>query len=94
MKTLVKDSSSAWLFEDHILVEILADSTIVKDGGKIVNVICDCNAQTAVLYENISPPQDWSNNKYLFDGSSWTPNPFWRDPATEHLWREPANLPE
>lgn len=93
MKTLTKEGSSAWLFEDQIGVEIAGDRTTITNGEEVINRIFDCTASNAVLYENISPPQDWANNKYMFDGSSWTPNPFWRDPEQEHLWREPLNLP-
>jgi len=27
-------------------------------------------------------PDDWTGNKYFYDGAAWTLNPDWIDPAT------------
>ena len=34
------------------------------------------------MYENIEGPSEtWAGNKYMFDGTTWTANPDWKDPA-------------
>lgn len=83
MKTIVfKDS--------HLSLYLLPDSTEVIIGAAITQVgvpaefmIGDCNTENATLYEEVAAPDDWEACKYLFDGTTWTPNPKWVEPKPE-----------
>jgi hypothetical protein len=38
----------------------------------------------ATIYEDVTnSPEDWTGNKYFFDGTDWDTNPDWVDPAIE-----------
>lgn len=80
MKTLTKNSVSVYVFEDNEHIN-MTDKNIAV-GNPLKFIIGDCNNGDTLLHENVTPPEDWSGNKYLFDGSAWTPNPDWVDPAT------------
>jgi hypothetical protein len=82
MKTIVRAGKniSLYVFPD--------DTSILIDGpyGFQVGVpaellISDCSPDNAVVYESVTPPDDWVGWKYLFDGTTWTPNPDWVDPV-------------
>jgi len=73
MQTITKDSSSCYLYGDDEVIVIGEDSTVV--GNPPILIIGDINSQNGELYENVTPPEDWVGNKYLFDGIEWTPNP-------------------
>lgn len=78
MKTLVTDGVSTYIFEDEELVDVLPDG--VNAGSPVHLHIADCNSLNSVLYEGVSPPEDWFGRKYLFDGISWSLNPDWTEP--------------
>lgn len=75
MKTLVtKDSAiSKYVLQDDVVVVMHPDRVVV--GDPFMYVIGDCNSNNVVLHFNVTPPEDWVGNKYLFDSGSWTPNP-------------------
>lgn len=83
MKTITfKDSNiSLYLIPDTTYVAIGESITQVGDPPEFM--IGDCMTKTALLYENVTPPDDWAGHKYLFDGTTWTPNPKWVEPKPE-----------
>jgi hypothetical protein len=78
MKTITKDNSSCYLFEDSIRVVIENERTVVGDPEELI--ISDINLSNGQVYENVTPPTDWVGNKYLFDGVNWTTNPNYDEP--------------
>ena len=79
--TMKEDGQSTYAFEDSVVVMLGVNGTQMPDGTIDVTV----NPDTATLWEGITLPVDWGPAKYCFDGTSWTPNPWWVDP--------PAPLP-
>lgn len=80
MKTLVKDNKSIYIFDDAEVLDITADNIQVGEPARLI--ISDCNSSNITLYTDVTPPEDWTGHKYLFDGTTWTANPDWVDPAT------------
>lgn len=80
MKTLVKDNKSIYIFDDAEVLDITADNIQVGEPARLI--ISDCNSSNITLYTDVTPPEDWIGHKYLFDGTTWTENPDWVDPAT------------
>lgn len=80
MKTLVKDTKSIYIFDDAEVLDITTDNIQVGEPAHMI--ISDCNSSNVTLYTDVTPPEDWSGHKYLFDGTTWTLNPDWVDPAT------------
>lgn len=83
MKTIVENESglSKYLLEDDVAVTLNEDSITVGDPALFI--IADLNANTATVYEGVTAPADWTGNKYTFDGSDWTLDPNWVDPAID-----------
>ena len=81
MKTIVEKSTnlSKYLLDDAEVVVLNEDNIVVGDPVKFI--IGDLNASTATVYESVTAPADWIGNKYTFDGTEWTLNPEWVDPA-------------
>ena len=80
MKTLTKDNKSLYLFDNDKALSITAESITV--GNPIEFIIGDCNSSNTELHAGVTPPADWAGGKYFFDGTTWTENPDWVDPAT------------
>lgn len=84
MKTIVENSTklSKFLYEDD--KEILMEEERITVGpvsNPDLYVGCH-NKHDCTLYENIEGPSEtWAGNKYMFDGTTWTANPDWVDPA-------------
>ena len=81
MKTIVENATnlSKYLLDDAEIVVLNEDNIVVGDPPKFI--IADLNASTATVYEGVTAPADWIGNKYTFDGTDWTLNPTWVDPA-------------
>jgi hypothetical protein len=81
VKTIVEKSTnlSKYLLDDAEVVVLNEDNIVVGDPVKFI--IGDLNASTATVYESVTAPADWIGNKYTFDGTEWTLNPEWVDPA-------------
>ena len=81
MKTLVRlpEGASTFLFQDTD--DIYLFDTHVEINNPPTLVIADLNNQNVAVVENITPPEDWLGWKYLFDGTTWTPNPIWVEPV-------------
>jgi len=83
MKTIVETSSglSKYLLADDVTITATADNIVVGDPAQFI--IGDMNSTTVTITDNVTnAPDDWSGNKYFFDGTTWTLNPDWVDPAT------------
>jgi hypothetical protein len=85
MKTIVRKQTnvSLYLLPDNMAVKVGDSMTQVGDPAEFM--IADCNASNCVVHENVPDPGDWSGWKYLFDGTAWTPNPDWVDPAASEV---------
>lgn len=81
MKTIVENATylSKYLLNDAEIVVANDDSIVV--GDPVEFIVADLNASTATVYEGVTAPADWTGNKYTFDGTEWTLNPEWVDPA-------------
>lgn len=82
MKTIVENATSLskYLLDDAEVVVLNEDNIVVGNPAEFI--IADLNASTATVYENVTAPADWIGNKYTFDGTDWTLNPAWVDPAS------------
>ena len=81
MKTIVENTTdlSKYLLDDAEVVVLNEDNIVVGDPVKFI--IGDLNASTVTVYEGVTAPANWTGNKYTFDGTEWTLNPEWVDPA-------------
>ena len=73
MKTIVETSTnlSKYLLEDSVSVVMGEDNITVGDPAQFI--VGDLNSTTATLHTDVSNvPEDWTGNKYTFDGSTWT----------------------
>ena len=84
MKTIVETSTglSKYLLADDVTIASTADNITVGDPAQFI--IGDLNGSTVTITDNVSnAPDNWSGNRYTFDGTNWTANPNWVDPAAE-----------
>lgn len=81
MKTITFKSNNASIYIFDDAVELIVSNENIVVGNPVQFVIADCNTSNIDLHENVTPPQDWAGHKYLFDGSNWSVNPNWIDPA-------------
>ena len=84
MKTIVETSSglSKYLLADDVTITTTAENITVGDPAQFI--IGDLNSTTVTVTDNVTnAPEDWSGNKYTFDGTTWTLNPNWVDPEAE-----------
>ena len=81
MKTIVEKSTnlSKYMLDDAEAVALNANDIVI--GNPVDFIISDLNASTVTVYEGVTAPADWIGNKYTFDGTEWTLNPEWVDPA-------------
>jgi hypothetical protein len=85
MKTIVENTTnlSKYLLNDDVTVTLNEDTIVVGDPAMFI--VADLNASTVTVYEGVTAPADWIGNKYTFDGTNWTLNPDWVQPApVEH----------
>ena len=84
MKTIVETSSglSKYLLADDVTITATADNITVGDPAQFI--IGDLNSTTVTVTDNVTnAPEDWTGNKYTFDGTTWTLNPDWVDPDAD-----------
>ena len=84
MKTIVETSSglSKYLLADDVTITATADHITVGDPAQFI--IGDLNSTTVTVTDNVTnAPEDWTGNKYTFDGTTWTLNPDWVDPTLD-----------
>ena len=84
MKTIVETSTglSKYLLADD--VNITATATEITVGDPAQFIIADLNSTTVTITDNVTnAPEDWTGNKYTFDGTTWAANPDWVDPDAE-----------
>jgi hypothetical protein len=82
MKTIVEKSSglSKFVLSDDVTVK--ATKKHITVGTPAQFIINDMNSTTATIINNVTnTPEDWTGNKYLFDGSNWSINSEWVDPS-------------
>ena len=82
MKTIVENSTnlSKYLLADDVTIIATAQDITVGDPAQFI--IGDLNSTTVTVTDNVTnAPEDWTGNKYFFDGTTWTLNPSWVDPT-------------
>jgi hypothetical protein len=83
MKTIVENSTnlSKYLLDDSKAVSIGSDKITVGDPSSPDFYIGDLNSGNCTLHENVTnAPDDWTGNKYTFDGTTWTQDSNWVEP--------------
>lgn len=82
MKTIVETSTglSKYLLADDVAIN--ASASNIEVGSPVQFIIGDLNSGNTTITEGVTAPADWAGNKYTFDGTDWTLNPDWVDPAT------------
>lgn len=83
MKTIIENATglSKYLLADDKAVSVSAEAITIGNPAEFI--IADLNSGNATVHEGVTnAPEDWSGNKYTFDGTTWTQNPNWVDPAT------------
>jgi hypothetical protein len=84
MKTIIETSSglSKYLLANDVTITATADKITVGDPAQFI--IGDLNSTTVTITDNVTnAPDDWTGNKYFFDGTTWTLNPDWVDPTLD-----------
>lgn len=81
MKTIVSQPNfiSCYLIKDGVAIIPKADSIVIGEPLEII--IGELNINNTVIFENVTPPDDWARNKYIFDGLTWSTNPSWVAPV-------------
>lgn len=85
MQTITKDGVSLYVFADEAVLTVTDERIVTPDF-----IIWDCSSANSVVHQKVTLPTDWVGGKYLFDGSSWLPNPNWvaiPDPKAEERER-------
>ena len=74
MKTIVELSTniSKYILEDDVALDIT--DTHITVGSPVEFIIGDMGSSNSVVYENVTPPEDWFGCKFTFDGSTWDLN--------------------
>jgi hypothetical protein len=70
---------SKYLIDDAEIVALNENEIVI--GNPVNHIIADLNADTVTLYEGVTSPEDWTGDKYTFDGTDWTLNPDWVEPT-------------
>lgn len=81
MKTITRKSTnvSLYLFNDDVVVDVKSNEIVIGNPPEFI--IGDCDSSNAVLFENVSNPEDWQGWKYLYtESGGWVLNPDWIDP--------------
>ena len=84
MKTIVETSSglSKYLLADDVTITATADNITVGDPAQFI--IGDLNSTTVTVTDGVTnAPDNWTGNRYTFDGTTWTANSDWVDPTLD-----------
>ena len=84
MKTIVETSTklSKYLLADD--VSLTSTATNITVGDPALFIIGDLNSTTVTITDGVTnAPDDWTGNKYFFDGTAWSANPHWVDPDAD-----------
>jgi hypothetical protein len=87
MKTIIENATdlSHYIYEDSLQV-VIGEKTLTiftENIGDIVetNTIIDkIDPSNYFLVEDVTPPEDWASNKYMYADSEWALNPDWVEP--------------
>lgn len=79
MKTIVKDRVSLMVFPDDTPIT-MGETIVIGESGRyrIGN-----KANDHVVYENVTPPENYLGKRFCYNGTEWTKNLNWRG---EKLW--------
>ena len=77
MSKIIIDSSekiSKYLFRDDRVLDITEENIIVytADGTTVDFIIGDLNSANSTLVEDVTEPEDYSDNKYIYEDGTWT----------------------
>lgn len=79
MKTLTdKNNLSFMVLEDDAEVTMTDTEVVTPDYFLACHTV-----DTVNLYENVTPPEDWENGLYYYDGTSWTKNTLFQPDSLE-----------
>jgi hypothetical protein len=81
LKVITKDKIVYYTYPDEKFIAIRSgvdeDMTVIGDPPELY--IADINTENGKLFENVNDiPSDFVITKYLYDGSTWTLNPYYR----------------
>ena len=91
MKTIVDNGNnqSIYLLEDD--EELNVTATKIEIGAPVKQIVSDYNSTNTIVHENVTPPDDWTGRKYIFDGTDWSLNEDYGEPRSEeaelHAWQ-------
>ena len=91
MKVLVKRGTniSLHIFEDTQTITIEEEQVVVGAPGSSQGFISHLYIANCILFENVTPPDDWKPSKYLYtESGGWTLNSDWGDSSGE----EPSSV--
>jgi hypothetical protein len=83
MKTIIENTTniSKYIFEDDASVTIGSDSTATPD-----SVIADMNSSNCTMVTGVTPPEDWTGNKYTYSEGAWSANSDYEELPAEPDW--------
>ena len=82
MKVLVLRGQNISLhtFDDTETISIEEEQVVVGDPGSKKFMISHLYAANCILFENVTPPEDWQARKYLYtESGGWELNSDWGD---------------
>ena len=91
MKVLVKRGKnvSLHIFEDTQTITIEEEQVVVDDSSNpefSKLTISHLYRANCILFENVTPPDDWKPIKYLYtESGGWTLNTDWGDSSSEEI---------
>tara|TARA_R110000787_G_C13184452_1_gene422268 strand:- start:174 stop:440 length:267 start_codon:yes stop_codon:yes gene_type:complete len=83
-KTITENSTniSKYLFADDKPV-IMGSDKLTIGSDPVDFYVADLNSSNSTMHTGVTAPEGWTGNKHFFDGTDWTDNPDWVDPADE-----------
>lgn len=82
MKTIIfkENNLSAFIFDDDHIIDLHETHVSVTSPWGAVLTIGNMNNVNCIVYENVTPPTDWKQARYFYDGSTWLRDPFAGEP--------------
>ena len=85
MKTIVQNGTniSKFIFDNDKRV-IMGETQIEIGPAEKLELIVACHSKNdCTVHTDVTPPDDWTGNKYCFDGTSWSENSDYEEPTGE-----------
>ncbi len=86
MKIIVRNSDNVCVisFADDVTITASSNEIAIKVGEE-TRVYQGYNSSTVTIYDDVTLPDDYAEQKYKYDGSNFTANSAWINPSEDIL---------